>query len=255
MEAGAFVIAGLAVGVVVGLTGVGGGALMTPLLILLGVPPATAVGTDLAYAALTKAGAAWAHHRRGQVAWPLAARLLAGAVPAVAAGLGLLAAVRAAGGDPGVLIRPTLAAALVLTGVVLLLREWGRIEVPALRAALARRAAALTVAAGAVVGLLVALSSVGAGALGTAALVVLHPALAPAVVVGTGIAYAVPLAALAAAGHVGLGTVDGGLLALLAAGSLPGAVLGARLGGSLPAGVLRPLLAVCLVAVGVGLVW
>src|SRR5690606_29664658 len=222
---------GFAVGVLVGLTGVGGGALMTPALILYGIPPAVAVGTDLVYAAVTKSVGAVVHHRRGNVDWRLVARLAAGSLPAAAAMLWLLREIGAHGVDHGDAVTTMLGVALVLTAVVVLARPWlhGRRAVP-------DKAPApwLVAAGGAVLGALVTASSVGAGALGAALLLVAYRRLPVATVVGTDIAHAVLLALAAGIGHWHLGTVDAVLLAQLAAGSLPGVYIGARLSDCVP---------------------
>ncbi|HEX9181524.1 MAG TPA: sulfite exporter TauE/SafE family protein [Burkholderiales bacterium] len=244
-------LAGLVVGFVVGLTGVGGGSLMTPLLVaLFGGAPATAVGTDLLYAGLTKSAGSWVHARRGNVDWHLAGRLALGSVPGAALGLlllkGLLADARAVSG----IITWTLGAALVLTAAALLFRE--RLKNFSIGRAAAwreRHGAAATVAVGFTLGVLVSVSSVGAGALGVAALLFLHPVLPAVRIVGTDIAHAVPLTLVAGLGHAALGTVDYALLGSLLVGSLPGIWLGSHLGGSIPERVLRPALAGVLVLV------
>jgi len=248
-----FTVAGFAVGAIVGLTGVGGGALMTPLLMLGGVPAATAVGTDLLYAALTKASGVWFHHRAGNVRWRLVLLLAAGSLPAALLGILLLGRLDAAGFDYRRLITAVLSVSLVLTSLVLLAR--GAIERRA-----TRRGSVTSntmpvwqlVAAGALIGLLVSLSSVGAGALCAALLVLGYPRLAASRVVGTDLAHAVPLAALAGLGHLHLGNVDFVLLGSLLLGSLPGVALGARLATRLSENLLRRLLSALLLALGLG---
>jgi hypothetical protein len=248
------VVSGFFVGTVVGLTGVGGGALMTPLLVLLfGVAPATAVGTDLLFAAATKSGGAWVHARQGSVDWRLTGLLAAGSLPAAALTLALLALYVPGGlGAATGLIKAGLGIALLLTAAALLFRR--RLQAWAQRrgaAALpAGRRDALTVLVGAILGSLVSLTSVGAGALGVTALLFLYPGLAAVRIVGSDIAHAVPLTLLAGLGHWWLGSIDWSLLATLLVGSLPGIVLGSRLAPRLPERLLRPLLAGMLVLVG-----
>lgn len=245
----ALVPTGFAVGVLVGLTGVGGGALMTPALILYGIPPAVAVGTDLMYAAVTKSVGAVVHQRRGNVDWRLVARLAAGSLPAAAAMLWLLGELGGRGIDHGDAVTAILGVALVLTAVVVLARPWlhGRGAVPD-----KSPAPWLVAAGGAVLGALVTASSVGAGALGAALLLVACRQLPVTTVVGTDIAHAVLLALAAGIGHWHLGTVDAVLLAQLAAGSLPGVYIGARLSDCVPGLLLTRALAVLLLALGIG---
>lgn len=245
------IISGFAVGTVVGITGVGGGALMTPLLVLLfGVAPATAVGTDLLYAAITKAGGTLVHARRGHVDWRVVGRLAAGSLPAAA--LALLAVHRFVPGGLGAANRTIgffLGLALLLTAAALLLRRHLLAWAGAAGRVVDDRAWP-TVLAGAVLGALVALSSVGAGALGVTALFFLYPGLAAIRIVGADLAHAVPLTLLAGLGHWWLGSIDWALLATLLAGSLPGVWLGSRLAPRIPERFLRPALAALLVLAG-----
>ncbi|GAB4347489.1 MAG: sulfite exporter TauE/SafE family protein [Gammaproteobacteria bacterium] len=251
-----FTVLGFLVGAVVGFTGVGGGSLMTPLLLMLGVSPATAVGTDLLYAALTKCGAVWVHGRQRTVAWSVVGRMALGSIPAALLAVLLLRGRMGEGGELERIVVATLSVSLVLTALVLLARE--RIGAVATAGGPFSRwrerwRGPATVVAGALIGVLVALSSVGAGALGAAVLVVLYPGLRAVHVVGTDLAHAVPLAAVAGLGHLHLGTVDGALLASLLAGSLPGIYLGTRIGGRLPERYMRRALGCVLLTVGVGL--
>lgn len=244
---------GLAVGLLVGLTGVGGGSLMTPLLVLLfGIKPATAVGTDLLYAAITKAGGSWVHHRHGHVDWRITGRLAAGSVPAAAVTLFVLSRLGVDNHGTGHLISFALGIALVLTAGSLIFRQ--RLLTLAQGRANAERpeaqTALLTVLTGAIVGVLVSISSVGAGALGVTALTFLYPRLATVRVVGSDIAHAVPLTLVAGLGHWWLGTVDLSLLASLLLGSLPGIAIGSHLSARVPEKALRPLLAAVLLLVG-----
>ena len=247
-------LSGFAVGLLVGLTGVGGGSLMTPLLILLfGFKPATAVGTDLLYAALTKSGGSWVHHRHGNVDWALAGRLALGSVPAAGLTLLLLARLDVQGQGGAELISLGLGIALLLTSASLIFRR-RLLDLARRRSAnagfLQRHVAGLTVAVGALVGVLVTISSVGAGALGVTALTFLYPNLATRRLVGSDIAHAVPLTLVAGFGHWWLGTVDVVLLAALLVGSLPGIALGGHFAARVPERALRGLLASVLLLIG-----
>ncbi len=254
----AYPLAGFFVGAVVGLTGVGGGSLMTPLLVMLfGIHPSVAVGTDLLYAAITKGGGTLVHGLKGTVDWTVTKRLASGSLPAAAA---TLVAVHflAPGGlaEAAGLIKFALGIALLLTAVALIFRK--RIQAYAL----ARfggtpnpaRTARLTVLTGAVLGVLVSISSVGAGALGVTALFFLYPAMPALRIVGSDIAHAVPLTAVAGIGHWFLGSVDWLLLGSLLIGSLPGIWLGSHISTKVPDRVLRPMLATMLVLVGAKLI-
>ena len=247
-------LSGFAVGLLVGFTGVGGGSLMTPLLILLfGFKPATAVGTDLLYAALTKSGGSWVHHRHGNVDWALAGRLALGSVPAAGLTLFLLGRLDVQGQGGAELISLGLGIALLLTSASLIFRR-RLLDLARRRSAnagfLQRHVAGLTVAVGALVGALVTISSVGAGALGVTALTYLYPNLATRRIVGSDIAHAVPLTLVAGFGHWWLGTVDVVLLAALLIGSLPGIALGAHFAARVPERALRGLLASVLLLIG-----
>lgn len=251
-----YTVAGLVVGLIVGLTGIGGGALMTPVLVLgFGISPLVAVGTDLAYAAITKSTGVWVHWRRGFVEWRIMGTMALGSLPAAVITLLLLGQ---SGGHPKVseaLITTALSVALVLTALVLLSKDQlQRIhELPRLasvRLWIRQRRLAFTVAGGVGIGILVTLSSVGAGALGTAMLVLLYPGLRGSAIIGTDLAHAVPLAAVAGLGHASIGSVDTTLLVNLLLGSLPGVYLGSRLGIFLPEKILRPVLAVMLMYAG-----
>lgn len=245
-------IAGFLVGVIVGLTGVGGGSLMTPLLVLVfGVHPATAVGTDLLYAAITKCGGTWMHSLKKTVDWRVTAWLAAGSLPASALTLCLVSSL-APGGLSGAskFISGALGVALWLTALALLFRK----QLYALAGNHDTRRPSttvlMTVLAGMVLGVLVSISSVGAGALGVTALIFLYPKLAMTRVVGTDIAHAVPLTFVAGMGHWIFGSVDWNLLASLLLGSLPGIFIGSHVSAKVPEKVLRPILAGLLVLIG-----
>lgn len=247
------VLSGLVVGMLVGATGVGGGSLMTPLLVLLmGVPPATAVGTDLLYASVTKAGGAWAHGRRGNVDWKLAKLLCLGSLPAAVATLVLLNALSVDADRYNTIITKTLGVALVFTAAALLLKD--RLHAAALRRRVDSpndevESRIPTIVTGVVLGVLVTASSVGAGALGVTALLFLYPGMVAVRIVGTDIAHAVPLTLVAGLGHASLGGVDWGLLGNLLCGSLPGVYIGSSLGRLMSERVLRFALASILLVV------
>ena len=248
-----YAVAGFGVGAIVGMTGVGGGSLMTPLLVLgFGVPPVAAVGTDLLYAGITKAGGALAHGVRGNVDWGVTGRLAVGSLPGAAAAMAVLALLPPAGPQARVLVSIALGAMLVVTALALAFR--GRLLAWAASRATPQLAAShrtgATIAMGALIGVAVTFSSVGAGAVGVTALLLLHPALSTLRVVGSDIAHAVPLTLLAGLGHAVLGNVDTALLVSLLAGSLPGILLGTLLGARLPEPVVRHSLAAVLMLAG-----
>ncbi|MGH6867258.1 MAG: sulfite exporter TauE/SafE family protein [Methyloceanibacter sp.] len=239
--------AGFGVGVLVGLTGVGGGALMTPLLIsTFGVSPQVAVGTDLLYAAVTKTVGSWRHHAADHVAWPVVFRLVMGSIPASLLLLAIIAAVPLDTAALAHWIRYGLALALPVSAVAIVLypilmrghNTGNEKDAP-------QRTAA-TVAFGAALGLLVTLTSVGAGAIGVVVLAALFPLMPAKRIVGSDIAHAVPLTLVAGFGHLGLGHVELGLLLALLCGSIPGILVGTRLAGVAPEWLLRPILAVTL---------
>jgi uncharacterized membrane protein YfcA len=247
-----YALSGFAVGAIVGLTGVGGGSLMTPLLVLFfGVAPATAVGTDLLYAALTKAGGVVVHSRRRHVRWDIVGRLAAGSIPGALLTIGVLTLARIDHAVLGRIVTHSLGAALLLTACAILakpwIQRWGRLASGAWRE---RWIGPLTVVVGLLLGVLVTLSSVGAGALGVAALFFLYPRLSTVEIVGSDIAHAVPLTLVAGLGHAHLGTVDWGLLGSLLVGSLPGIWLGSALSSRVPDRLLRSGLASLLVVIG-----
>jgi uncharacterized membrane protein YfcA len=245
-------LSGFLVGLLVGATGVGGGSLMTPLLVLvMGVAPATAVGTDLLYASLTKVGGAWAHGRRSNIDWRICGLLATGSLPAAAATLLALSQLSVDPDHYASVLKRCLGVALMLSAAALLLRD--RLHAMALQRSsgttLEPSAPITTVVTGAIVGSLVTATSVGAGALGVAALLFLYPKFATTRIVGTDIAHAVPLTMLAGLGHASLGGVDLHLLGNLLLGSLPGVYLGSHLSRALPEKFLRMLLAFVLVLV------
>ena len=246
------ILSGLGIGTIVGLTGVGGGSLMTPLLIgLFRLNPAVAIGTDLWFAALTKLGGSVAHHRLGHVDQRIMGRLLAGSLPAALATIALMHATGLGKAGTGALTF-ALGVALLLTALTVAFRStWQALGLRLERWLPERRKAGLTVAAGAALGVLVTLTSVGAGALGATLILLLYPRLQPQRLVGTDIAHAVPLTLVAGVGHATLGHVDWGLLAALLVGSLPGIWLGAQLTRAMPERLLRGLLCTSLLVAGV----
>ncbi|MFA7269182.1 MAG: sulfite exporter TauE/SafE family protein [Sterolibacterium sp.] len=243
----AYTLAGFAVGAIVGVTGVGGGSLMTPLLVLLfGIHPAAAVGTDLLYAAITKSGGTLVHATRGNVDWRITALLAAGSLPAAILTLLLVSRFSPGGlGGATQLISFALGIALLLTATALIFRR--RLEAFALSHAPAvpnlRRTERCTVVTGAILGTLVSISSVGAGALGVTALLFLYPKLSTQRIVGSDLAHAVPLTLVAGLGHWWLGSVDWTLLGALLLGSLPGIFIGSHIATRISERVLRPTLA------------
>lgn len=252
-----YVVAGFAVGSLVGLTGVGGGSLMTPLLTLLfGVNPTVAVGTDLAFAAITKTAGTFTHRLRGTVDWAIVKRLCMGALPAAVITTLLLKYFGGINDSMSQIIRYSIAVSVMLTVVALLFK--GRMIVwlnahPEKQLQGARLTGA-TICAGAVLGTLVTVSSIGAGAIGATLLVMLYPKLSAAEVAGTDIAYAVPLTAIAAFGHWWLGSLHWELLGTLLLGSVPGIILGSWAARAVPEKFLRGLLATTLTGVALKLV-
>jgi uncharacterized membrane protein YfcA len=252
-----YVVSGFAVGMLVGLTGVGGGSLMTPLLTLLfGINPTVAVGTDLAFAAITKSAGTIAHRVKNNVHWDIVKRLCLGALPAALLATFALKYFGALDKHIGQIIRYAIAFSVILTVIAIVFRgrmqAWmsahpekqlhGRVQIIA------------TIAAGAGIGALVTVSSIGAGAIGATILVLLYPNLKPAEIAGTDIAYAVPLTAIAALGHWWLGSINWELLATLLLGSVPGITIGSLLARSVPEKFLRGLLATTLTGVAAKLV-
>lgn len=250
-------LSGFGVGLLVGLTGVGGGSLMTPLLtLLLGYAAPVAVGTDLAFAAITKSFGTVAHRSHGHVKWHIVRRLTLGALPAALVTIVFLK--RLGGIDDGALhvIKLTIAASVLLTVLSLLFRAklLGALRAHPNWQLTGRAQAVATVLVGAVIGVLVTISSIGAGAVGATLILMLYPQLEPAEVAGTDIAYAVPLTAIAALGHIWLETVHWALLGSLLIGSLPGIWLGAKLTRHLPERIVRGALAATLTLAAVKLV-
>jgi uncharacterized membrane protein YfcA len=257
----AYIVSGLSVGLLVGLTGVGGGSLMTPLLVFLfGFAPTTAVGTDLLFASLTKAGGVIVHHRNhGSVDWRIVGHLATGSIPAA---IGVILALEYLEIDKSTIssvVTLALGVALILTALALIFRN--RLMKASLESdahdpgRFARWQTPATVMAGFVLGVLVTLSSIGAGALGTVALFYLYPRLPTVRIVGTDLAHAIPLTAVAGLGHLHMGNVDFSLLGSLLIGSVPGIWVGSHLSARVPERVLRPILASLLMIIGMKFVW
>jgi hypothetical protein len=247
-----FALSGFVVGLLVGQTGVGGGSLMTPLLVLLfGVHPTTAVGTDLLYAAASKSVGTLVHGANRTVDWRVVGRLASGSVPATILTVAVMSCFNVMSADMGKIISFVLGIALVLTGCVLMARRWCVATLgPAMARITPRGRLWVTIGCGAVLGVVVSISSVGAGAIGVTALVLLYPELPIARIVGSDIAHAVPLTLIAGVGHWWLGAVDWSLLGSLLTGAIPGIMLGSYLTRFVPEWFLRPLLAVVLFLVG-----
>lgn len=254
-----FIISGFAVGLLVGITGVGGGSLMTPLLVFLfGFKPAVAVGTDLLYAAITKTGGVLVHHNTHKsVDWHVVKWLALGSLPASVATIFLIKHLLKLEKDITGIITFTLGIALILTAIAVLIRcyvtrkqireiedslissgRFRQLQIPA------------TVSVGVILGILVTISSVGAGALGTVAILFLYPKMSTLKVVGTDLAHAIPLTAVAGLGHWTLGHIDFMLLGTLLIGSLPGIWIGSHVSAKIPEKTLRPLLASLLLIIG-----
>jgi uncharacterized membrane protein YfcA len=252
-----FMLSGFFVGLLVGQTGMGGGSLMTPLLVLFfGVHPATAVGTDLLYASATKTAGTLVHGLNHTVDWRIVARLASGSVPATIITLAAISTFDISGSTAGRIITLVLGIMLLLTALSLIFRRrFLAFAGPVLEKVPARRVTSLTTITGVVLGVLVTISSVGAGAIGVTALLLLYPRIPMAVIVGSDIAHAVPLTLVAGLGHWWLGSVDWPLLTSLLSGSIPGIVLGSYLSAHIPDYVLRPILAVTLIVVGGRLVF
>jgi uncharacterized membrane protein YfcA len=253
-----YIVAGFGVGLLVGMTGVGGGSLMTPLLTLLfGVEAKVAVGTDLAFAAITKSAGTLTHRLRGTVNWAIVKRLCLGALPAAVLTTFALKYFGSVDQQIGQVIRYSIAGSVMLTVVAILFRGKMLAWVSARpgRQLQGRALVNATIFSGAVLGVLVTVSSIGAGAIGATLLVMLYPRLTPAEVAGTDIAYAVPLTAIAAFGHWWLGSINWPLLFSLLLGSVPGITLGSWIARSVPEKFLRGLLAATLSLVAIKLVY
>lgn len=249
------VLAGVGTGFVVGLTGVGGGALMTPLLLLFfGVAPLNAVGTDLWFAAITKVFASGVHGRHGLIDWQVVRRLWLGSLSASVATL-LWIRFYPVGQAYVSVLRVAIAGAVLLTAVGIVFQKPLQLLGRNLRTTDSGRfkywQPKLTVLAGAILGMLVTLTSIGAGALGAVFLAYLYPLrLTPPRLIATDIVHAIPLALFAGAGHLLMGNTRPELLGNLLVGSIPAVMAGAALSARLPHSLLRFALATVLFLVG-----
>jgi len=255
MDIALYIFAGAAVGLAVGLTGVGGGSLMTPLLILFGFPYNVAIGTDLLYAAITKSSGVVFHQKHKSINWRLVLLLASGSIPASLITLFVLSQGFVDAEEYKPLLTTALGVMLILTSMVLFFRQ--RLQKPPSsenapkQSWLKRKSNLVMFGSGVFLGVFVTLSSVGAGALCAALLLMLFPRLTPQQIVGTDIAHAVPLTLIAGLGHFFLlGNVDLGLLACLLVGSLPAIHFGTKLGANIPKNILHPVLATILLALG-----
>jgi len=253
-----FVVSGLIVGFVIGMSGVGGGSIMTPLLVMgFGVAPTTAVGTDLLYAGFTKAGGTLARGKLGSVDWRIAGLLALGSVPAALLTSMTLSRFSSNGIEVGTAVTSMLGAMLLVTSLALIFRHRLLAQEGAfglwLKKLRSRKSFPLTLGLGALLGVLVTLTSVGAGAFGVVALLMLYPHLPTNHLAGTDIVHAVPLTLVAGTSHAITGAVDYTLLGNLLIGSLPGIVAGSFLAHRVPEKVVRYVMGAVLFAVGVKL--
>ena len=249
-------LSGFIVGMLVGFTGVGGGSLMTPLLVLLfGFAPSAAVGTDLLYAAITKTSGTIVHGFNKTVDWRVVGRLAAGSLPATLLTLAWLKYFGVGDHHANSVITTVLGIALILTAATLIFRKWLLEHVSQFTENLSdRQIKWTTIGLGIFLGFLVTISSVGAGAIGATVLILLYPKLPIARIVGSDIAHAVPLTLIAGLGHWYLGSINFGLLFSLLIGSLPGIAIGSQLAVYVPDRLLRTILAGTLAVVGAKLV-
>lgn len=247
-----YIVLGAGVGLAVGLTGVGGGSLMTPLLIMSGVPTKVAIGTDLLYASATKTGAMYAHHRRGTIRWKLVGLLAAGSIPASLATSAVFALGVGDGVDYTASLEVSLGVMLIITACVVIFKSRISEESQSAQSRwFQKHSGPITLISGILLGVFVTLSSVGAGAFCAALLLTLFPRLPAMNVVGTDIAHAVPLTLVAGLGHLWNDNISWTLLGGLLIGSLPAVQLGAKLAVKMPNTILQPFLAMLLFGIGV----
>ena len=245
------ILSGFGIGAIVGMTGVGGGSLMTPLLLsVFKLSPAVAIGTDLWFACITKVAGSASHHMSGHVNWRITALLLAGSIPASLATVALMHYTGITKGWASALTF-SLGIALLLTAVTVAYKQaWHAVGLRLERWIPEQRKAPLTMLCGLILGVLVSLSSIGAGAIGATLIMLMYPRLPSHRIVGTDIAHAVPLTLVAGIGHATLGHVDWVLLGSLLIGSIPGIWIGSQLTRKMPEKVVRTLLCVALVTAG-----
>ena len=251
-----FILSGFIVGLLVGLTGVGGGSLMTPILVLFfHIKPALAVGSDLLYASVTKSVGIFAHGKLGNIDWKIVKRLMFGSIPASILTTFYLKQIDITSTGAVDIIKFCLGIALLLTSIAVIFRPYliERSKVTLLKSDNA--IAIATILLGLVLGGMVTLTSVGAGALGVTALLLIYPRIGITKIVGTDIAHAVPLTLVAGLGHVSLGTVDYSLLGVLLIGSIPGIYIGSHLTSRVSEQTVRYVLALILIYVGQKLIF
>ena len=250
-----FIFSGFIVGLLVGLTGVGGGSLMTPLLVLIfKFPTAIAIGTDLLYAAITKSAGVFTHSRLGNIEWSIVRNLMLGSIPASFIMTYYLKGIDLFAYENVKIINFSLGIALVLTSFAVLLQPIISKKTVNKKTRSPVNTKILTILLGFSLGILVTLTSVGAGAMGVTALLLLYPNMSIKKIVGTDIAHAVPLTLFAGLGHLNLGTVNGYLLLSLLIGSIPGVSLGSHLSAKINEKWLRYILAIILIIVGIQLI-
>jgi uncharacterized protein len=251
-----FIFSGFIVGLLVGLTGVGGGSLMTPILVLFfHIKPALAVGTDLLYASVTKSVGIFAHGKLGNIDWKIVKRLMVGSIPASILTTYYLRQIDVASTGAVDIIKFYLGIALLLTSIAVIFRPY---LIEKSKVTLLKKDSAIAIATiilGLILGGLVTLTSVGAGALGVTALLLIYPKIGITKIVGTDIAHAVPLTLVAGIGHASLGTVDYSLLGVLLIGSIPGIYIGSHLSSKVSEQSVRYVLALILIYVGQKLIF
>lgn len=249
-----YILAGLGVGFAIGMTGVGGGSLMTPLLLMFGFPVHIAVGTDLMYAGIAKSTGVFVHAKKGNVNWRVMSAMTLGSLPASLLTIWGLSYYEASK-NYHQLLTSSLGVMLILTATVILFRKQltrSKTAVPASSSLFVSRNNLVVVFfSGLILGCLVTLTSVGAGALGTALLMILFPSMSARNIVGTDLAHAVPLTLVAGLGHVFLGNIDYVLLCALLIGSVPAIYLGSLATNRVSNNFLQPVLATLLLGFGI----
>lgn len=255
-----FILAGGLVGFIIGLTGVGGGSLMTPILVLgFGITPSIAVGTDLLYAAITKANGVFFHHKNKTIDWKVAALMGSGSIPSSILSVIFIEKIKTKGLDYDSIMMTTLSIMLIITAIIIIVKNrllaWAHAEKSGAISLLLGYRPYLTICCGIALGFLVTISSVGAGAIGSAILFMLYPSKKPTSIVGTDLAHAIPLTTIAGTGHLHLGTVDFDLLLGLLTGGIPAIYLGSIVGKKLPDTLLRPIIALVLLLMGIKLAY
>ena len=250
-----YIFSGFAVGLLVGLTGVGGGSLMTPLLVLVfKFPTAIAIGTDLLYASITKSAGVISHSRLGNIEWRIVRNLMLGSIPASFLMTYYLKGIDLYAYENVKIINFSLGLALILTSIAVIFQPLISKKTALHKIRDSKNTSILTILLGLSLGVLVTLTSVGAGAMGVTALLLLYPKMSIKKIVGTDIAHAVPLTLFAGLGHWNLGTVNTYLLLSLLVGSIPGIWLGSNLSSKIDEKWLRYILAIVLLIVGIQLI-